>query len=174
MKRTIITLALLLGIGPFHFLLLTSHSSLLTLQAQCPLFRTKAMLELHCSQFTTDTTSLHAHIRGENGREYTINYRALRMEAPRRALPANVVRQLQQQVAACMKVATRANHYEVHEDGCDTISYTLSHGNLRVLLRTSQSHVAQRDTIWSSSLLLTRDSVRFITLSTWNVRLKTK
>ena len=170
MKRIIFTIALLLGIAPLSII----NCPLSIANAQCPLFRMKSMLEQHCPQFTTDTTSLHAHMRSDNGREYTINYRALRMEAPRRALPAHVIRQLQTHVEASMKAATRANHYEVHEDGRDTISYTLSHGNLRALLRSSQPNVARRDTIWSASLVLTRDSVRFLSLSTWNARIKNK
>jgi len=137
---------------------------------QCPLFRTKTMLEQHCPQFTTDTTSLHARLHGNNGKEYTINYRALRVKAPRRSIPAHVVKQLQTQVAACMKIAKRANHYEVHENGRDTVSYTLSHGDIRTLLRYSGTE--RRDTIWSASLLLTADSVHFLTLSTWNARIK--
>lgn len=159
MKRTILTITLLLGILPLSIV-----------RAQCPLFRVKALLEQHCPQFTTDTTSLHARLRAENGKEYTVNYRALRMKAPRRALPAHVVKQLQTQVAASMKQAKRANHYEVHENGCDTVSYTLSHGNIRTLLRSSSTE--RRDTIWSASLLLTADSVHFLTLSTWNARIK--
>ncbi|MBQ7570980.1 MAG: hypothetical protein IJT19_01940 [Bacteroidaceae bacterium] len=170
MKRIVLTLALLIGV----VLLSNSNFQISTLHAQCPLFRMKAMLEEHCPRFTTDTTSLHAHMRSDNGREYTINYRALRMEAPRRAVPAHVIRQLQTQVGASMKVATRANHYEVHEDGRDTVSYTLSHGNLRALLRSPQPNAVQRDTIWSASLVLTRDSVRFLSLSTWNARIKNK
>ncbi len=138
--------------------------------AQCPLFRVKPLLEQHCPQFTTDTTSLHARLRSENGREYTVNYRALRMEAPRRLVPAHIVRQLQSQVAASMKQARRANHYEVHEEGRDTISYTLSYGNIRTLLQSSS--IERKDTIWSTSLVLTADSIHFLTLSTWGARIK--
>jgi hypothetical protein len=158
MKRIITSLILICITGLLH--------------AQCPLFQMKPMLEERCPQFTTDTTSLHSTLKAENGYEYSMNYRALRLNAPRKEIPVEVVHELKEKFLQNMAVAQRANHYESHQDGRDTISFTLTHGDLKGLIRSIDKQVYSRDTMWSASLLITADSIRFLTLSTWNARVK--
>ena len=152
--------------------LLTFVCAMSTVHAQCPLFQLKTMLEEYCPQFTTDTTSLHSVLKTENGYEYSMNYRALRLNAPRKEIPVEVVRELKARFLQNMAVAHQANHYESHKPPCDTISFTLTHGDLQGLIRSIDKQVYSRDTMWSASLLITMDTVRFMTLSTWNARVK--
>ena len=161
MKRLIFTLALLFGIGQF---------SINEAHAQCPLFRLKPLLEEQCPEFTTDTTSLHARTTTPNGYEYGMNYRALRLDAPRSQVSEALVHRLFDEFLATMRLATTANHYESHHEAGDTISFTLTHGDLKGLLASIDREAFSRDTLWSASLTITPSSVRFLALSTWNAR----